>query len=93
MSSENQKYSKKEMLLISLVFDAIGMISYIFPPIDIVWAPLSAYLMMKLYKGNVGKIGGLVSFIEEAIPGFDFFPSFTLTWLYVYVLRKRKIIL
>lgn len=90
MSSENGRYSKKKMLLIGLIFDAIGMISIVFPPIDIVWAPLSAYLMIKLYKGNVGKIGGLISFIEEAIPGLDFFPSFTLTWLYVYILKKNK---
>jgi len=46
--------------------------------------------MIKMYKGNVGKIGGLVSFVEEAIPGLDFFPSFTLTWLYVYILKKEK---
>ena len=78
------------MLLLSLVFDAIGMVSIVFPPIDIVWAPLSAFLMIKLYKGNIGKIGGLISFIEEAIPGLDFFPSFTLTWLYVYQWKKKK---
>jgi len=89
MNSEKGKYSKRKMLLISLLFDVIGMTSIVFPPIDIFWAPLSAFLMIKLYKGNVGKIGGLISFVEEAIPGFDFFPTFTLTWLYVYVLKKR----
>ena len=90
MSSENGKYSKKNMLLLSLIFDAIGMVSFVFPPIDIVWAPLSAFLMIKLYKGNIGKIGGIISFIEEAIPGLDFFPSFTLTWLYVYKWKKKS---
>jgi len=80
---------KKEKLIIGIIFDLIGMISYIFPPIDIVWAPLSAFIMIKMYKGNVGKIGGLISFVEEAIPGLDFFPSFTLTWLYVYVFKKK----
>jgi len=82
--------SKKQKLLIGLLFDLIGMLSYVFPLTDIVWAPLSAYLMIKLYKGNVGKIGGLVSFLEEAIPGLDFFPSFTLTWCYVYLLNPSK---
>lgn len=82
--------SKKNKLLIGLLFDLIGMLSYVFPLADIVWAPLSAYLMILLYKGNVGKIGGLVSFLEEAIPGLDFFPSFTLTWCYVYLINPKK---
>lgn len=71
-----------------ILFDGIGMVSYVFPLADVVWAPLSAYLMTRMYEGNVGRIGGLVSFLEEAIPGLDFFPSFTLTWVYVYLLKK-----
>lgn len=82
--------SKKQKLFIGILFDLIGMVSYIFPPVDIVWAPLSAFLMVKMYKGNVGKIGGLISFVEEAIPGLDFFPSFTLTWCYVYFIKRPK---
>ena len=72
--------SKKQKLFLGILFDLIGMISYIFPLIDIVWAPLSAYLMVNLYKGNVGKLGGVISFLEEAIPGLDFFPSFRNNW-------------
>lgn len=85
-----ENYSKKKKFIIGLIFDLIGMISYAFPFVDIVWAPLSAYLMIQLYKGNVGKIGGVISFLEEAIPGLDFFPSFTLTWCYVYLFNKDK---
>ncbi len=81
--------SKKKLLLLSLLFDGIGMLSYIFPPIDFVWAPLSSYLMVKLYKGNVGKIGAVVSFIEEAVPGLSFVPSFTIVWVYVHYLKKN----
>jgi hypothetical protein len=81
--------SKNQKLYLGILFDVIGMMSYVFPLIDLVWAPLSAYIMMKMYKGNTGKIGGLISFVEEAIPGLDFFPSFTLIWLYVYVLKKE----
>ena len=88
--SSTGNYSRKQLFWIGLLFDLIGMTSYLFPPIDIVWAPLSAFLMVKMYKGEVGKIAGLVSFIEEAVPGLDFFPSFTLTWLYVYVLSSNK---
>jgi len=82
--------SKNNKLYVGFIFDLIGMISYVFPFIDIVWAPLSAYLMTRLYRGNVGKIGGIISFVEEAIPGLDFFPSFTLTWCYVYLLKRDK---
>ena len=82
--------NKKTKLILGIVFDLIGMLSIIFPPIDFIWAPASAFIMIKMYKGNVGKAAGIISFIEEAIPGLDFFPSFTLTWLYVYVLKKGK---
>lgn len=88
MEIQEKKMSKKKLLLLSLLFDGIGMTSYIFPPIDFIWAPLSSYLMVKLYKGNIGKIGGIISFIEEAIPGLDFFPSFTLVWFYVHFIKK-----
>jgi hypothetical protein len=82
--------SKNKKLYLGILFDLIGMVSYFFPFVDVVWAPLSAYLMVNLYKGNVGKIGGLISFVEEAVPGLDFFPSFTLTWCYVYLFKKEK---
>ena len=88
MEKENFFSSKKRLLIIGIVFDLIGMISYVIPPIDIVWAPLSSLLMISMYKGNVGKIAGLISFVEEAVPGLDFFPSFTLTWIYVYLIKK-----
>ena len=77
-------WSKRQKFWVGLLFDLIGMLSLLFPLIDVVWAPLSAYLMINMYKGTLGKIGGLVSFLEEAIPGFDFFPSFTLVWIYEY---------
>lgn len=85
-----KEYSKNKKLLLGLLFDLIGMTSYVFPLIDVIWAPLSAYLLYKMYEGNVGKIGGLVSFVEEAVPGMDFFPSFTLTWVYVHLFNKGK---
>ena len=82
--------SRKQKLMIGLLFDLIGMISYVFPIVDVVWAPLSAFLMVKMYKGNIGKVAGVISFLEEAIPGLDFFPSFTLTWCYVYLVNPSK---
>ena len=59
-------------LVLGIVFDAIGMLSYVIPGaaefIDIVWAPIGAILLAKMYKGTVGKIGGIVEFLEEIIP-------------------------
>jgi hypothetical protein len=55
----------------------------------VVWAPVSAWLMTKLHKDNLGKVGGIISFIEEALPVIDFFPSFTLVWFYRFYIRKK----
>lgn len=89
--------NKYKKLALSILFDAVGYVSFLIPGIgeftDIVWAPASAYLMIKLYKGKKGKIAAAVSFIEEAIPGLDIIPTFTLMWLYTYVFKgKEKII-
>ncbi|WP_299335200.1 hypothetical protein [uncultured Psychroserpens sp.] len=78
--------SKQKKLVLSIIFDAIGMI----PFIDIVWAPVSGFLMTRLYKGNTGKLAGIFSFIEEIIPGTDFIPTFTLMWIYTYVFSSEK---
>lgn len=85
-----ENLSRKKRLWLGLLFDGIGMLSYFFPFLDVVWAPLSAFLLIKMYPGTTGKVGGLVSFLEEAIPGFDFFPSFTLTWAYFYLIEKKS---
>ena len=84
---------KYKMLGLSILFDAIGMLSFASPLIgefsDIVWAPISALLVYKMYKGAEGRIGGMVSFFEELIPGLDFIPTFTLTWIYKYIIKKQ----
>lgn len=86
--------NKYKKLAISILLDAVGYMSFIIPGIgeftDIVWAPVSAYFMTKLYKGKKGKIAAVVSFIEEAIPGLDIIPTFTLMWLYTYVVSKDE---
>lgn len=89
--------NKYKKLALSILFDALGYISFFIPGIgefaDIVWAPASAYLMTKLYKGKVGKIAAAVSFIEEAMPGLDVIPTFTLMWLYSYVFKSKETII
>lgn len=86
--------NKYIILAASIIFDAIGYISYTIPglgeSIDVIWAPASAFLMTKLYKGNAGKVAAVVSFVEEAIPGLDLVPTFTLMWFYTYVIKSEK---
>ncbi len=83
------KYTK---LLLGLLFDAIGMLSFIVPGVgefsDVIWAPLSAYLIYNMYKGTEGKVAGIVTFVEEILPGLDIIPTFTLTWIYKYIVKK-----
>lgn len=84
----------KKNLLLSLLFDAIGMLSYTIPFIgdfgDVVWAPIAAWLMTRLYKGKIGKAAGVVTFVEEIVPGLDFMPTFTIMWLYTYIFKEDK---
>ena len=42
-----------------------------------------------MYKGNIGKVAGVISFIEEILPVFDVIPTFTLTWLYTYTFKAK----
>ena len=84
------KNSKTKKLLLGIFFDLLGYVSYVFPPFDFVWAPLSAYIMTKLYPGRAGKVAAVGSFIEEALPMVDFIPSFTLMWLYTFVFTRSR---
>ncbi len=67
------------------------MASYIFPAIaefiDVVWAPISAYIFFKLFGGKIGKIGAFINFLEEIIPFTDIIPSFTIAWF----IRRKEI--
>jgi hypothetical protein len=86
--------NKNRNLILGIVFDAIGMISFTIPFLgefsDVVWAPIAGFLMTQMYKGSVGKVGGIFAFLEEIIPFTDFIPSFTLTWIYNYYIKKGK---
>lgn len=88
--------NKYKILALSLLFDSLGFVSFFMPGIgefsDVIWAPLSAYLMTRLYKGREGKVAAFVSFVEEALPFMDVVPTFSIMWLYTYVLKSKKII-
>ena len=88
------KKKKYKLLLLGLLFDGIGMLSLLMPGIgeftDLIWAPVAGWLMTKMYKGNPGKIAGIIAFIEEIVPGLDIIPSFTLMWLYTYIFKGNN---
>jgi len=94
-TTEKENRDKYKKLALGILFDAIGMVTFILPFIgefgDVIWAPLSALIMTRMYKGKTGKIAGLASFFEEILPGLDFIPTFTLTWIYQYVLSGKKV--
>ncbi len=82
------------LLILGIIFDGIGLLSYVFPAvfeaIDFVWAPISALAMYLMYKGKKGVMFGTIGgFIEEAMPFTDFIPSFTLMWFYTYFIQKE----
>lgn len=88
------KNNKGTMLVLSLLFDFIGMVSYFVPVFaevtDLFWAPISGILLMVMFKGTAGKLAGVFGFIEELLPFVDVIPTFTITWFYTYVIRGGK---
>lgn len=90
----DKKDNKTLKLILGIIFDLIGYASYFIPGFaelsDIIWAPLSAWLMTRMYKGTSGKVGAVITFIEEALPFTDAIPTFTLMWLYTYVINPKK---
>ena len=88
------KSDKTLKLILSLLFDGIGMLSYIVPVFaevtDLVWAPISGLLLVVLFTGSAGMLAGVFGFIEELLPFVDVIPTFTITWFYTYVIRGGK---
>ncbi|BDU25537.1 MULTISPECIES: hypothetical protein [unclassified Flavobacterium] len=88
---EDNRTSK---LIIGLILDAIGMVSFSIPLVgefsDVIWAPIAAFIMTRMYKGRVGRVASILTFVEEIIPFTDVIPSFTLTWIYTYFFQKNK---
>lgn len=82
---------KTKNLVLGILFDSIGMLSFAIPGIgefgDVIWAPLAGFLMSKMYEGRVGKVAGVLTLIEEILPFTDVVPSFTLTWIYTYWIK------
>ena len=73
--------NKYKVLILGVILDIIGCISYFIPGIgeftDVIWAPIAGWLMTKLYKGKAGKVAGIGACGEEAVPGLDIIPTLT----------------
>jgi hypothetical protein len=74
--------------------DLIGYATYAVPLIgefaDIIWAPISAIIFFRSFGGWKGAFGGIFNFVEEIMPGLDFIPTFTITWLWNHYTQKSK---
>jgi hypothetical protein len=85
---------KKQRLIAGIIFDLLGVITYIFPGLgeaaDLAWAPIAAATFFGMYRGLTGIVGGSFVFIEELFPFTDVVPTFTLTWLWVYQINGTK---
>ena len=86
--------NKTRNLVLGILFDSIGMLSFTVPFIgefsDVIWAPLAGFLMTWMYKGTIGRVGGVVTFLEEILPFSDFIHTFTLTWIYNYLIKNKN---
>ena len=86
--------NKTKLLFIGLGMDLVGYASYAVFGVgewfDALWAPLAAYVFYKMYPGTEGKIGSLVTFVEEALPMTDIVPTFTLMWFYTFIIKKKE---
>jgi hypothetical protein len=75
------KYKK---LMKCLALDAIGMASMAVPGVgpflDIVWAPIAAFISYKMFGNKRGRYTSVITFVEEILPGSDILPTFTIFW-------------
>ncbi len=80
-------------LVFCIVMDLIGYASFALPVLgefaDIIWAPISAMIFFKTFGGWKGAFGGVFNFVEEILPGLDFIPTFTITWMFNKLGKKQ----
>lgn len=89
------KKEKYHLLKKGIVYDLIGMLSFSIPVIgefsDIIWAPYAAKKMKEMYPGKKGSIAAVIVFLEEILPYTDVVPTFTLMWVYTFVIQNSKV--
>ena len=86
---------KRPPLIVCLLLDLFGYFSYSIPVLgewtDIIWAPVAAAIYLHLFGSRRGWIGAILTFTEEALPGTDFIPSFTLSWILQSVTSRQTV--
>jgi hypothetical protein len=86
---------KMPSLASCLLMDFLGYATYAIPFfgefLDILWAPISAFIFFRMFGGVKGFFGGAFNFFEELMPGLDFIPTFTITWLLQYFCRPKPV--
>ena len=69
-------------LIICILIDITGDVSFLLPGIgeteDLIWAPLLAFVISKVFGSNYIV---MIEFVKEILPGTDILPLATLTWL------------
>ena len=84
---------KMPSLAACLVMDFLGYATYAVPFfgefLDILWAPVSAFIFFRMFGGVKGLFGGAFNFFEELMPGLDFIPTFTIAWVLQYFRRSK----
>lgn len=87
------KEKKLIHLILGIIMDLIGMVSFAIPFFgemsDFIWAPIAAWVMTRLYKGTSGKVASFIAMIEELLPFSDILPTFTLMWIYTYIIKSE----
>ena len=85
-----EKQKPLPSLAMCLLMDIIGSAVILIPVAgEVIWAPISAIIFWRMFGFRKGFLGGVFSFIEELIPGIDFIPTFTISWLLLYFKRNK----
>ncbi len=95
-SSATEAVSRKTPSLAAcLLMDFLGYATYAVPFfgefLDVIWAPVSAFIFFRMFGGVKGLFGGAFSFFEELMPGLDFIPTFTIAWALQYFRRGKPV--
>jgi hypothetical protein len=89
--SKKHEEIKNLKLLVSILIDLMGMLSYLIPGaaelFDAVWAPISAVLVYYMFGRKLSWAS--FTFLEELLPFTDVVPSATIAW-YVYYQKMEK---
>lgn len=84
---------RQPSLAFCILMDVLGFATYAVPGLgelgDIIWAPVSAIIFYITFGGKKGVYGALFNFAEELLPGTDFIPTFTITWVWTYFSKKQ----